>query len=134
MNGLMALAHSIQTTDESLRDTYVSSVKSTVFLAFGLMMVQTAWTNKLDIDQNKAVMAAMTPSGAGTALSYAYDFQYQEDSQSKDTQCGAWQNMVQSNQAQLDNTSDERLSNFKLAEGAASVFATSSNLIQLLGG
>ena len=95
MDCFIALASSIKNTDESLRYSYVTNVKSTTYLAFTLMDLQESWTSTLESDRTSAVEASMQPDGGAAAMAQAWNFKYQTDSDNKDMQCGQWQTLVQ---------------------------------------
>jgi predicted alternative tryptophan synthase beta-subunit len=127
MSTFIAMAEAINATDGSLRESYVTNVKSTAYLAFTLMWVESQWVTRLEEDRDTAVMKSF--GSGGSAAGAAFNFLYQEDSEQKDTQCGQWQSLVQSDQTQIDNDSDARKSNFGLVNGIANTLATINNLI-----
>lgn len=129
MDCFIALAESIKGTDASLRYCYVTNVKSTTFLAFTLMKLQSVWTGVLEHDRTQAVMASMQPTGAAAALASAWNLQYKMDSQDKDIQCGRWETLVTADQTQIGNDSDSRKANFSLANGMASALALINGFI-----
>lgn len=130
MDCFIALASSIKNTDESLRYSYVTNVKSTTYLAFTLMDLQESWTSTLESDRTSAVEASMQPDGGAAAMAQAWNFKYQTDSDNKDMQCGQWQTLVQADQTELGNDIDARKQNFGLANGMAAALAMINGYIQ----
>lgn len=128
MECFIGLAKAISHADDTMRYCYVTNVKSTTFLAFTLMKLQSVWTGVLENDRTQAVEASMQPTGGAAALASAWNFQYKIDSENKDTQCGQWQTLVTSDQTQIGNDTDDRKANFSLANGMAAALATINGL------
>ena len=129
MTCFIALAESISRADDSLRYTYVTNVKSTTYLAFNLMSLQSSWVALLEKVRTEAVMASMSPTGGAAALAASYNLEYKTDSELKDAQCGQWQTLIQFDQTQIGNDTDARKANFSLANGMAGANAMIAGLI-----
>jgi hypothetical protein len=127
-NFFIALATAISSTDDSYRSDYITNGIGTTYWAFYLMNISSGWQVPIDTDTTNAVMASMTEGGAGMAA--YWQSQFQVDTQAKDSQTSVWENMIKTDQTMIDNISDARTANFKLAQGLA---ATSAQCINLLG-
>lgn len=127
MSCFIQVAQAISNADDSLRASYIQNASSAVGIAFILMDLHAAWQPVLDLDTDNGVMAAMTPGESGMA-SY-WQLQYQMDSENKDTQCNIWEDLVQSNQTQVNSDSTQRKGNFGLVDGMASACAVLNSVL-----
>lgn len=126
-NFFLDMAEAVANTDDSLRNSYIKNGTATIFWAFSLMKLHSEWQPILDKDTSEAVLAAVTPKGAGLAA--YYKSKYEIHTQQKDTQCNVWQSLIQAGQVDINNDSDSRKGNFKLADGLASTSSVCNSLL-----
>ena len=131
MSFCMDFVQAIASADDIHRKIFVEDTRNTIYLAFNLMNVQTAWLYVKGDDRTKAVYFSMLPGESG--MSAYYSGKYQADDQTSSIFTTQNQSMVSANQTQIDNDNDARKDNLSLADGLAAMFASTNGLISTAG-
>ena len=129
MSCFIDLAGAISSTDDSLRSIYVVDVGTTTFQAFALMHLQQGYSDLLEQDVDSAVAAGAKPTPNAAAEAARWNLTYKDDSTKQNSQCGQWENLIESGQTQLSGDSDSRKANFGLAEGIPNTLSLINSLI-----
>ena len=121
----------IEAADDIHRQVFVEDTKNTIYLAFNLMRVQTAWLWVKEDDRTQAVLFSMVPGGS--AISAYWSGKYQADTQTSEIYTNQNQSMVSANQTQIDNDNDVRKDNLASADGLAAMYSSANGLICAAG-